>query len=97
MGCSMSCLIEAMPTMEFLALLRHVSSGNHLDDPRVTYVQTAEIELALRTPRSRLNTDGQVLEAAHCTYRVLAARGDVSRGPHERARAPRISLSIIRT
>jgi diacylglycerol kinase (ATP) len=64
------CLIDAMPTMEFLGLLRQVSSGNHVDDPRVTYVQTEAIELSFDR-RIRVNTDGQVLEAARCVYSVL--------------------------
>lgn len=64
------CLIEAMPTVEFLALLRQVASGDHLDDPRVTYLQTEAIELTFDR-LIRVNTDGQVLEAASCSYSVL--------------------------
>lgn len=64
------CLIESMPTVEFLALLRRVSSGEHLDDPRVTYVQATEIELAFDRP-IKVNTDGQVFEAERCAYSIL--------------------------
>ena len=32
------CLIQAMPTLEFLALLRRVSEGDHVDDDRVAYL-----------------------------------------------------------
>lgn len=65
------CLIEAMPTVEFLALLRRVSSGEHLDDPRVTYVQTGDdIELVFERP-TNVNTDGQVLEVRRCAYSVM--------------------------
>jgi diacylglycerol kinase (ATP) len=64
------CLIDAMPTVEFLGLLRQVSSGEHLDDPRVTYLQTEALELAFDR-RIKVNTDGQVLEAVRCVYRVL--------------------------
>jgi diacylglycerol kinase (ATP) len=63
------CLIDAMPTVEFLALLRRLSSGDHLDDPRVTYVQTDALELTFDR-RIKLNTDGQVLEAGDCSYSV---------------------------
>jgi diacylglycerol kinase (ATP) len=65
-----ACLIEAMPTVEFLALLRRLSSGEHLVDPRVTYVQTDAIELDCDR-RILVNTDGQVLEASRCAYSVL--------------------------
>jgi len=64
------CLIDAMPTGEFLGLLRQVSSGDHVDDPRVTYAQAEALELAFER-RIKVNTDGQVLEAERCVYRVL--------------------------
>jgi diacylglycerol kinase (ATP) len=64
------CLIDAMPTVDFVALLRQVSNGEHLDDPRVTYAQTDRIELSFDR-RIKLNTDGQVLEADRCAYSIL--------------------------
>ena len=78
------CLIHAMPTLEFVALLRRVSSGDHVDDDRVTYFRTQQLELAFdRTVR--INTDGQVLEADGCRYEVLpgAARVLLPRTPAE--------------
>ena len=64
------CLIHAMPTLEFVALLRRVSSGDHVDDDRVTYFRTQALELAFDRAL-RINTDGQVLEADRCRYDVL--------------------------
>ena len=64
------CLIHAMPTLEFVALLRRVSSGDHVDDDRVTYFRTQALELAFGRA-IRINTDGQVLEADRCRYEVL--------------------------
>jgi diacylglycerol kinase (ATP) len=64
------CLIHAMPTLEFIALLRRVSSGEHVDDDRVTYFRAQELELTFDRV-IRLNTDGQVLEADRCRYQVL--------------------------
>ena len=84
------CLIDAMPTGEFLGLLRQVSTGDHVDDPRVTYAQAEALELAFDR-RIKVNTDGQVLEAERCVYRVLSARRHVSRRPHGRAAVVRIS------
>jgi diacylglycerol kinase (ATP) len=64
------CLIEGMPALEFVALLRHVSEGSHLDDPRVRYIQATSVTLAFDR-RIHVNTDGEVLEASRCEYRVL--------------------------
>ena len=78
------CLIHAMPTLEFVALLRRVSSGDHVDDDRVTYFRTQALELAFDRA-VRINTDGQVLEADRCRYEVLpgAARVLLPRTPAE--------------
>jgi diacylglycerol kinase (ATP) len=64
------CIIEEMPAMEFLALLRQVAQGTHTEDPRVRYLRGAQITLTFERP-IKLNTDGEVLEAAHCDYQVL--------------------------
>jgi diacylglycerol kinase (ATP) len=64
------CLIHAMPTLEFVGLLRRVSSGGHVEDERVTYFRTQALELAF-AHSIRINTDGQVLEADRCRYEVL--------------------------
>ena len=64
------CLIHAMPALEFVALLRRVSSGDHIDDDRVTYFRARTLELAFDRA-IRINTDGQVLEADRCRYDVL--------------------------
>jgi diacylglycerol kinase (ATP) len=63
------CLIHAMPTLEFVALLRRVSSGDHVEDERVTYFRTQNLDLAFERV-VRINTDGQVLEADRCRYEV---------------------------
>jgi diacylglycerol kinase (ATP) len=64
------CLIGAMPLVEFVALLRRVSTGDHIDDPRVTYFRADQITMHFDRP-VKVNTDGQVLEAPRCEYRVL--------------------------
>ena len=64
------CLIQAMPTVEFLALLRRVSAGDHLDDERVAYFRARSLELAFDR-RIAINTDGEVREAERCRYDVL--------------------------
>jgi diacylglycerol kinase (ATP) len=66
------CLIEEMPTLEFLGLLRRVADGGHVDDDRVAYFRTADLELTFPRP-TKVNTDGEVLEASSCRYELLPA------------------------
>jgi diacylglycerol kinase (ATP) len=74
------CLIEAMPTVEFVALLRRVSSGDHVEDARVHYFRASHVELGFDRV-VKLNTDGQVLDARHCTYHILPAAARVLAAP----------------
>ena len=64
------CVIEAMPTLEFVGLLRQVSGGEHVEDPRVRYLRATSARLQFDRP-ILVNTDGEVLEAATCDYEVL--------------------------
>lgn len=64
------CLIEAMPTLDFLSLLSRVSDGEHVRDERVRYFRSPEIAITFDRV-IKVNTDGQVLEADACVYRVL--------------------------
>jgi len=73
------CLIEAMPTVEFLALLQRVSDGEHVDDTRVSYFQAAALELVFDRV-VKVNTDGQVLETARCRYDVMPRAARFLRG-----------------
>ncbi|MDQ3349500.1 MAG: diacylglycerol kinase family lipid kinase [Acidobacteriota bacterium] len=63
------CVIEAMSTLEFATLLRSVSQGTHVEDPRVRYLRAATLTLDFDTPVT-INTDGEVLVASRCEYRV---------------------------
>jgi diacylglycerol kinase (ATP) len=64
------CLIESMPLTDFVALLRRVSDGDHVEDERVRYFRATSIDLAFDRD-VKVNTDGQVLDATRCEYRVL--------------------------
>lgn len=64
------CLIEGMTAVEFLALARKVADGDHVDDPRVRYLQASSVVIDLE-PEAWINTDGEVLSARRCEYTVL--------------------------
>ena len=64
------CVIDAMPTLEFVALLRRVADGDHLDDPRVRYLRASRATMQFDR-RILVNTDGEVLETDRCEYEVL--------------------------
>lgn len=64
------CLVEAMPVLEFVALLRKVGDGSHLEDERVRYFRIREMTMTFAKP-VKVNTDGELLEAAVCRYGVM--------------------------
>ena len=66
------CLIEEMPTVEFLGLLTRIANGDHVGDDRVTYFRTPDVDLTFARP-TKVNTDGEVLEATSCRYELLPA------------------------
>jgi diacylglycerol kinase family enzyme len=76
------CVIDAMPALEFVALLRQVAQGTHTTDPRVRYVRASVARFTFDRP-IKVNTDGEVFEAASCTYTVMprAARFIVGDAP----------------
>jgi diacylglycerol kinase (ATP) len=87
------CVIDAMPTLEFVALLRRVADGDHVEDPRVRYLRASKATLEFDRP-ILVNTDGEVLEARRCVYDMLpgAARflaGDAPFAGRAPAAAPR--------
>lgn len=79
------CIVEAMPTLDFIGLLSSVSGGDHIDDERVRYFRAREIELRFNRT-IKVNTDGEVLETDRCRYRVLprAARFLAGDAPYTR-------------
>lgn len=66
------CLIEAMSSLEFVALARKVAAGDHVNDPRVRYLQASHITLTFDR-LVKVNTDGEALEATSCEYHVRPA------------------------
>jgi diacylglycerol kinase (ATP) len=64
------CVIEAMPALEFVALLRLVGSGEHVEDSRVRYFRAANATVEFER-EILINTDGEILQARRCEYDVL--------------------------
>lgn len=64
------CLVDAMPIVEFINLLRKVADGSHLEDERVRYFRAREMTMTFAKP-VKVNTDGELLEGAVCRYGVL--------------------------
>ncbi len=64
------CVIEDMPTLEFVGLLRKVSGGDHVSDPRVRYLRASTVTIEFERP-VLVNTDGEVLDVRACEYSVL--------------------------
>ena len=64
------CLVSAMPMAEFVALLRRVADGTHVDDERVTYFTTDRASLLFERPIN-VNADGEPFETDRCDYEVL--------------------------
>jgi len=63
------CIVEEMPALEFVRLLASVPAGDHIEDERVAYFRARELDLEF-TRTIKVNTDGEVLEAARCQYRI---------------------------
>ena len=68
------CLIESMSTFEFVGLARKVAGGDHVNDPRVRYLQATSVVVEFDRD-IRINTDGEVFEARRCEYSVLPRAG----------------------
>ena len=64
------CVVHGMPTLDFVSLLTRVTEGDHIEDERVSYFRASEIEMRFDR-RIKVNTDGEVLEADFCRYRIL--------------------------
>jgi diacylglycerol kinase (ATP) len=63
-------VVRRMPTLEFVGLLQRIAMGEHQDDERVLHFRASAFTLEFDR-RVRVNTDGELLEASRCEYRVL--------------------------
>jgi YegS/Rv2252/BmrU family lipid kinase len=63
------CIVEAMPRADFAKLLMRIKKGEHLDEPRVRYVQLPSVTIAAEGPVT-VNVDGESSEATMLSYRA---------------------------
>jgi diacylglycerol kinase (ATP) len=62
-------MVKRTPMLEFVALLQKVAAGDHVEDERILHFRASELDLVFGRDL-RVNTDGEVLQATHCEYRV---------------------------
>jgi diacylglycerol kinase (ATP) len=79
-------LVKRTATLEFVGLLQKMAAGDHTGDDRILYFRSAGLELGFDRVIN-VNTDGEVLEADRCTYRVRHRAARFLCGPHPQAAA----------
>ncbi len=64
------CLVHGTSNFDLVTLLPRLSSGDHLDDGQVVYARARRVSMRFAVP-TKVNVDGEVLEASRCVYTVL--------------------------
>ncbi len=62
-------VVPRMPMLEFIGVLQRIASGSNEGTAGVVHFRAAAFDLEL-SRTIRVNTDGEVLEASRCRYRV---------------------------
>jgi diacylglycerol kinase family enzyme len=62
-------MVGGMPLLDFVAVLQQIAAGHAVRDDRVRRFRAAAFELRFSRV-VRVNTDGELLEADGCVYRV---------------------------
>ena len=62
-------LVKRMPMVEFVFVLQAIAAGEHLSDERIQHFRASSFDLEFDRV-VRVNTDGELLEAGQCHYRV---------------------------
>lgn len=85
-------VVPRMSTLEFVAVLQRIAVGKDAGRADVMYFRAASFDLVFDR-RVRVNTDGEVLEADSCRYRVRRGglRFFCGAEPHTVARPTRLS------
>jgi diacylglycerol kinase (ATP) len=62
-------VVPRMPMLEFVGVLQRIAAGSHEEAAGILQFRAAAFDLEFSRP-VRVNTDGEVLEASRCEYRV---------------------------
>jgi diacylglycerol kinase (ATP) len=63
-------VVRRMPLFEFVGVLQTIAAGEHTDDERVQHFRASAFDLEFDRV-VRVNTDGELLQARSCAYRLL--------------------------
>ena len=63
-------VVSRMPMLEFIAVLQRIASGSSEESAGVMHFRAAAFDLEFNRT-VRVNTDGELLEADRCAYRML--------------------------
>ena len=86
-------LVRRTPMLEFVAVLQKIAAGEHERDERVVSFRTAAVDLVFDRVVN-VNTDGEVLEADRCRYRVGPRAAHFLCGPNPHASAEPRALVV---
>jgi len=62
-------VVRRMPLLEFVGVLQAIAAGDHTGDERVQHFRASSFDLEFDRV-VRVNTDGELLQARSCAYRV---------------------------
>jgi diacylglycerol kinase (ATP) len=62
-------LVRSAPLLEFVGVLQKVAAGEHTEDERIKQFRASELDLVFDR-ELHVNTDGEVITAGRCEYRV---------------------------
>jgi diacylglycerol kinase (ATP) len=65
-------VVPAMTLMEFVGVLQRIAAGDESDDGGVMHFRASAADFTFDRP-VRVNTDGEVLDASRCSYRVRSS------------------------
>jgi diacylglycerol kinase (ATP) len=77
-------LVRRTPLLEFVGLLQTIAAGRHRDDERIMHFRASELDLTFDRALN-VNTDGEVMQATRCQYRVRHRGARFLCGPEPQA------------
>lgn len=79
--------VPEMSKLDFVAVLQRIGAGDHQEHPGLLHCRTPGFDLEFDRP-VRVNTDGELLEAGTCRYRMLRKAARFFCGPSPYSQVP---------